>query len=151
MGMSESDLLIAATAAGPSVGALADRALTGSLAKLTRTRAQRVNYVSVSGADLYNDRVPLTEAQFREVFAATKPSLQSLRRPTSAPNGTRRGRMPQCRSTRYSRARTSTPSRAWATPTKLGSGMRRLTATPIVTRQAGLPSPRHGGSPECLT
>ena len=76
--MNETDWLIAATVVAPFAGALADRAVTGSLGTLARSRARRVKHVSVSGTDLFNDGVPLTETQFRDVFAAYQAELAEL-------------------------------------------------------------------------
>lgn len=72
------DWLIAATAAGPFVGALVDRGLTNSLGKLASARSRRVQHVPASGADLYHNGVPLTETQFREIFAAYQAELGEL-------------------------------------------------------------------------
>jgi hypothetical protein len=76
--MDTTDWLIAATAAGPFVGALVDRGLTNSLGRLAKARSQRVHHIPVSGTDLYHNGVPLTETQFREVFAAYQAELDEL-------------------------------------------------------------------------
>lgn len=45
---------------------------------LARARARRVKHVQVSGTDLFGNGVPLTETQFREVFAAYQAALAKL-------------------------------------------------------------------------
>ncbi len=78
VGVNTTEWLIVATSVGPFVGAFADRALTGSVGKLARARSQRVHHVPASGTDLFNDGVPLTEVQFREVFATYQAELAEL-------------------------------------------------------------------------
>lgn len=71
--------------AGPVAGAVAGALLSPGLARavlaLARARAQRVKYVPASGADLYSNGVPLTEAQFRGAFAAMQADLDRLPAP----------------------------------------------------------------------
>lgn len=76
--VNETDWLIAATASGPFVGGLVTAAFTGALRQLATARARRVRYIPASGTSLYRDGVPLTEAQFREVFAAHRAALDEL-------------------------------------------------------------------------
>lgn len=76
--MDATDWLIVATAAGPFIGALAATALTGAIRQLAAARGQRVQHVPASGADLYHNGVPLTEDQFRDVFAAYTAELAEL-------------------------------------------------------------------------
>jgi hypothetical protein len=76
--MDATDWLIVATAAGPFIGALAATPITGAIRQLTAARRQRVLYVPASGADLYHNGVPLTEAQFRDVFTAYTSELAEL-------------------------------------------------------------------------
>jgi hypothetical protein len=64
------DWLIVATIAGPFIGALAATAFTGAIRELAAARARSVQHIPASGTDLYHNEVPLTETQFREVFAA---------------------------------------------------------------------------------
>jgi hypothetical protein len=68
--MDTTDWLIAAIVAAPVVATLAAPGLTAAVIRLARSRAQRVRHVDVSGADLYSGGVPMTEIQFREMFAA---------------------------------------------------------------------------------
>ncbi|MGH3121757.1 MAG: hypothetical protein ACRDND_12140 [Streptosporangiaceae bacterium] len=63
---SSSGARLLAAAAGPAFGA----GLITAVVKLAKIRARRVKHVAVSGADLYRNGVPLTEAQFREAWAA---------------------------------------------------------------------------------
>jgi hypothetical protein len=72
------DWLIAATIAGPFIGALAATAFTGAIHQLATARARRVQHIPSSGTDLYHKGVPLTETQFREVFAAYTAELAEL-------------------------------------------------------------------------
>jgi hypothetical protein len=68
-----SDPLAWTAAIGGAVAAaaciLSSRPAVGAVLSLARARAQHVKYVPVSGTDLYQRGVPLTEAQFREAFA----------------------------------------------------------------------------------
>jgi hypothetical protein len=70
--------LIAATFIGPILGALAATGLISGLLRLAKARAQRVEHVAASGADLYLYGVPLTEAQFREAFRSLQAELDQL-------------------------------------------------------------------------
>ncbi len=76
--MNETDWLIAVTAAGPFIGALAGSGLTRAIRQLATARAQRVQHIPANGMDLYHNGVPLTEAQFRAVFAAYQAELAEL-------------------------------------------------------------------------
>lgn len=76
--MNTIDLLIIATAAGPVAATLAAPGFTGAVLALARARAQRVKHVQVSGTDLFGSGVPLTESQFREVFAVYQAALAEL-------------------------------------------------------------------------
>lgn len=76
--MNETDWLIAATASGPFLGGLVTAAFTGALRELATARARRVRYIPASGTSLYRYGVPLTELQFREVFAAHRAALDEL-------------------------------------------------------------------------
>ena len=76
--MNTTDWLIIATAAGPIVATLVAPGFIGAVLKLAKARAQRVQHVPASGTDLYHNGVPLTEAQFREVFAAYQSELDEL-------------------------------------------------------------------------
>jgi len=71
-------MLIMATVAGPVLATLAAPGFIAAVLKLARARARRVKYVNVSGADLYSSGVPMTETQFREVFAAYQAALKEL-------------------------------------------------------------------------
>jgi len=75
-------MLIMATVAGPVLATLAAPGFIAAVLKLARARARRVKYVNVSGADLYSSGVPMTETQFREVFAAYQAALKKLPPPT---------------------------------------------------------------------
>jgi hypothetical protein len=76
--MDTTEWLIAATVAAPVLTTLVSPGFTAAVIRLARTRAQRVKHVPVSGTDLYNSGVPMTEAQFREVFAAFQAALDAL-------------------------------------------------------------------------
>jgi hypothetical protein len=76
--MNTTDLLIIATAAGPVAATLVAPGFTGAILALVRARVRRVKHVPVSGADLYRGGVPMTEAQFQEVFAAYQAELDEL-------------------------------------------------------------------------
>jgi hypothetical protein len=76
--MNTTDLLILATAAGPIFATLFAPGFTGAVLALARARARRVQHVPVSGASLYHSGVPLTETQFRELFAAYQAELTEL-------------------------------------------------------------------------
>jgi hypothetical protein len=76
--MNTTDWLIIATAAGPIVATLVAPGFIGAVLKLAKARAQRVQHVPASGTDLYHNGVSLTEAQFREVFAAYQSELGEL-------------------------------------------------------------------------
>jgi hypothetical protein len=66
---------------GGIAGALASPGFTGALVRLAKTRAQRVEHVPATGVDLYSNGVPLTEAQFRDAFAAMQDELDQLSPP----------------------------------------------------------------------
>jgi hypothetical protein len=76
--MSTTQMLILATAAGPVLGTLASPGFIAAVLRLARARAQRVRHVACSGADLYRCGVPLTESQFREMFATYQAELAEL-------------------------------------------------------------------------
>lgn len=76
--MNTTDLLIAATVAGPVLATLVAPGFTTAVFKLARARAQRVKHIDVSGTDLYLSGVPLSETQFRDVFAAYQAALEEL-------------------------------------------------------------------------
>jgi hypothetical protein len=76
--MNTTDWLIIATAAGPIVATLVAPGFISAVLKLAKARAQRIEHVHVSGTDLYACGVPLTETQFREVFAAYQSELDEL-------------------------------------------------------------------------
>ncbi|MGH3219406.1 MAG: hypothetical protein ACRDPY_11970 [Streptosporangiaceae bacterium] len=76
--MDTTEWLIAATVAGPVLATLAAPGFTGAVLRLVRVRAQRVKHVEVSGTDLYELGVPMTEAQFRGMFAAYQAALDEL-------------------------------------------------------------------------
>jgi hypothetical protein len=73
--------LITATFVGPVLGAVAATSLIGAVLRLARARAERIEHVPASGTDLYHNGVPLTEAQFREVWAAREAELDELAPP----------------------------------------------------------------------
>lgn len=77
-GMNTTDLLIAATVAGPVLATLVAPGFAAAVFKLARARAQRVKHIDVSGTDLYLSGVPLSETQFRDVFAAYQAALEEL-------------------------------------------------------------------------
>jgi hypothetical protein len=81
--MTLNELLVVATTAVISgvAGNLFAPSVTKGLLKLATARAQRVEHVPVAGTDLYASGVPLTEAQFREAFAAMQAELDSLSPP----------------------------------------------------------------------
>jgi hypothetical protein len=79
--MNSTILLIIVTGAGPVAGALLAPGFTNALLALARARGQKVEHVSASGTDLYNNGVPLTEVQFREAFAAMQADLDRLSPP----------------------------------------------------------------------
>src|SRR6266700_318029 len=76
--MNTTDLLIIATAAGPVVATLVAPGFISAVLMLAKARAQHVQHVPASGTDLYHNGVPLTETQFREVFAAYQSELAEL-------------------------------------------------------------------------
>lgn len=76
--MNTTGWLITATFVGPILGALAATSLIGAVLRLAKARAQRVEHVAVSGTDLYHNGVPLTEVQFREIWAAMQAELDEL-------------------------------------------------------------------------
>jgi hypothetical protein len=76
--MDSTGWLILATFAGPIVGALTATGLIAALLRLARSRAQRVKHVPASGTDLWANGVPLTEEQFRELYAALQADLDKL-------------------------------------------------------------------------
>jgi hypothetical protein len=73
-------VVISAAVTG-AIGYMLSPTLTKALLALARARAQRVEHVPVSGTQLYNNGVPLTEEQFREVFAAMQAELDELSPP----------------------------------------------------------------------
>lgn len=75
------DWLIIATAAGPIVATLVAPGFISAVLKLAHARAQLVQHVPASSTDLYNNGVPLTETQFRGVFAGYQSELDELPRP----------------------------------------------------------------------
>jgi hypothetical protein len=81
LSMDTTDLLIAATVAGPVLATLVSPGFTGAVLKVAQARARRVKHIDVSGADLYRSGVPMTETQFREVFAAYQAALDELPQP----------------------------------------------------------------------
>jgi hypothetical protein len=70
--------LILATFLGPIAGAFAATGLIAALLNLARARAQRVKHVPASGTDLWANGVPVTEEQFRELYAALQADLDAL-------------------------------------------------------------------------
>ena len=72
---------------GAVLGAVLSPGRGRAVLALARTRAQRVNYVPVSGAHLYACGVPLTEEQFREAFAAMNADLGRLPPPAERSDG----------------------------------------------------------------
>jgi hypothetical protein len=76
--MDSTGWLIVGTFIGPVLGALAATSLIAAVLRLARARAQRVKHVPVSGGDLYANGVPLTESQFRELWAAMQAELEQL-------------------------------------------------------------------------
>jgi hypothetical protein len=76
--MSDTGWLIVATFVGPVVGTLVGIGIYRSVISLTKARAQQVEQVDASGADLFHHGVPLTEAQFREAWAAKESALDKL-------------------------------------------------------------------------
>lgn len=76
--MDSTGWLIVATFAGPVLGALAATGFIAALLKVAKARAQQVKHVPVSGTDLYAKGVPLTESQFRELYAAFQAELDQL-------------------------------------------------------------------------
>ena len=70
--------LIAATVAGPILGALAATGLISGVLRLARARARRIEHVDATAADLYRYGVPLTEQQFRDAYAAMRAELDQL-------------------------------------------------------------------------
>jgi hypothetical protein len=75
------DWLIAATVAAPVLTTLVTPGFTGAILQLARARARRVKHIDASGADLYSSGVPMTEGQFREMFAAYQAALDELPSP----------------------------------------------------------------------
>lgn len=81
--MTLSELLVVAITAVISgvAGNLFAPSVTKALLQLATVRARRIEHVSVSGTDLYNNGVPLDEAQFREAYAAMRAELDCLSPP----------------------------------------------------------------------
>jgi hypothetical protein len=79
--MNETGWLILATIAGPVVGALIATVVTGALRQLASARARRIQHIPARGADLYRYGVPLTEPQFRGLYAAYQAELATLAPP----------------------------------------------------------------------
>jgi hypothetical protein len=128
--MDTTSWLIVATVAGPVADALVTPGFTRAVLRLARSRAQRVQHVEASGADLYNDGVPLTETQFREAWAAMQAELDQL--PPAAERNDWQLKRQYAASTgcRYSPTPTRRPSPSEATQTTPGSGTRRTVAMP---------------------
>lgn len=78
LAVNTTDLLILATAAGPIVASLVAPSVAKGLWALVTVRARRVKHVSVDGAELYSNGVPMDEAQFRAFFAAYQAELDEL-------------------------------------------------------------------------
>lgn len=76
--MDTTEWLITATVAAPVLTTLAAPGFIRAVDRLARARAQRVKHVPVSGSDLYGQGVPMTEAQFREMYAAFQAALDEL-------------------------------------------------------------------------
>lgn len=76
--MSTAAWLVIATFMGPVIAILVGAGVVGLVVKIMNTRAQRVEHVDADGADLYHHGVPLTEAQFREAWAAKDAELARL-------------------------------------------------------------------------
>jgi hypothetical protein len=76
--MDSTGWLILGTFAGPVLGALAATGLIAALLRLAQARALRVKHVPASGTDLWANGVPLTEEQFRELYAALQVDLDQL-------------------------------------------------------------------------
>jgi hypothetical protein len=74
------------TVASLVIGNLIAPSVGSGLRALTRARAQRVKHVPVDGGELYANGVPLTEAQFRTVFAAYQAELDALPPPAERDN-----------------------------------------------------------------
>jgi hypothetical protein len=79
--MDTTQWLIVATAAGPILATLVAPGFVSAVLRLANARAQRIEHVPAHGADLYARGVPLTEAQFRDVFAAYQAELDELAPP----------------------------------------------------------------------
>jgi hypothetical protein len=79
--MDSTGWLILGTFVGPVLGALAATGLIAALLNLAKARAQRVKHVP-SGTDLWANGVPLTEEQFRELYAALQADLDQLPPPS---------------------------------------------------------------------
>ncbi len=76
--MDSTDWLITATITGPILAALLSPGIARGLRSVATARAQRVRHVPASGTDLYSRGVPLSEAQFREAYAAMQSELDEL-------------------------------------------------------------------------
>jgi len=66
---------------GAVIGTLLSSGIRSAILALARSRARRVKYVPVDGAELYSNGVPLNEVQFRAVFAAYRAELDDLSPP----------------------------------------------------------------------
>jgi hypothetical protein len=76
--MNTTGMLILATVVGPVLGTLAAPGFIAAVLRLARARAQKVQHVVAGGADLYRCGVPMTESQFREMFATYRAELAKL-------------------------------------------------------------------------
>lgn len=70
-------VIISAGVTGVVVAVLSPT-LGRAIMMLARARGLHVKHVPVSGTDLYNNGVPLTEQQFREAFGAMQAELDEL-------------------------------------------------------------------------
>ena len=70
--------VVVSSAVAGGIGYVLSPSFTKGLLALARARAQRVEHVPVSGTELFDAGVPLTEEQFREVFAAYQAELDEL-------------------------------------------------------------------------
>jgi hypothetical protein len=76
--MDTTTMLITATAVGPALATLVAPGFTGAVAGLARSHARRVKHIEVSGAELFAGGVPMTEAQFRDLWGAYQAALDAL-------------------------------------------------------------------------
>lgn len=61
---------ILSTGVGTVLGTLLSREVTSAIGRLIRTRAQKIEHVPATGAQLFEYGVPLDEAQFRDAYRA---------------------------------------------------------------------------------